>query len=145
MKFFVFTLINALTVSSNYAAADNDGGMNMLRGILPHLKKMKDGINGQVVRAADDKGEDFDKVYDPAGGPDFTCADGISNSDNWSCYNWDKCSGGSPEILNVAPVKVIAATRFRHNYQQLNRTISILCYFYEFFPSSYRIMLILIC
>ena len=54
MKFFVFTLINALTVSS---AADNDGAINnMLRGILPRLslKKMKDGIKNGQVQAADD-------------------------------------------------------------------------------------------
>ena len=96
---------------------------------------MKDGINGQV-QAADDKEEDFDKINDPAGGADFTCADGISNSDNWNCFNWDKCSGGCNFIPGdtttkcCTAVKVIAATRFRHNYQQLNRTISILCYFH---------------
>ena len=58
MKFYSILIVTL--GASNYVAAADDN-INMLRGILPHLKKMKD--DGEVVNVlADDKENEFASV-----------------------------------------------------------------------------------
>ena len=97
MKFFVFTLNIALIASSNYAAADNDndvnndGGINMLRGVLPHLKKMKDNnvINVQA--------NDGDKKQSPIGfhlecNKNSRCSEDSECQQGWVCIEqYNRC------------------------------------------------------
>lgn len=101
MKFFVFTLNIALIASSNYAAADNDndgnndGGINMLRGVLPHLKKMKD--NNVNVQA-----NDGDKKQTPIGfhlkcNKNSQCSEDSECHRGWVCIEqYNRCCHVNP-------------------------------------------------
>ena len=84
MKFYSILIVTL--GASNYVVADDN--INMLRGILPHLKKMKD--DGEVVNVlADDKYEEGVASVDKA---DVFSLEGVCTPQ--SCTRTSDCPSG---------------------------------------------------